>query len=259
MSSYSSEKLAHALQKTALLTASLFIWVSCTDSSTSIMEETPVQPVPETTTPFRAGPISYLALGDSYTIGQGVEAPQNYPNLLTAKLRQRGIAVDDPVIIAVTGWTTQDLLQGIRSAQLDKQHFDLLTLLIGVNNQYRGQSLSDYDTDFTELIKQSLGLVGDDAERIIVISIPDWGVTPYATTLARDKQQIASEIDQFNEKNKSLATQSGVRYLEITEEYRSLGHMNQYLAVDGLHPSEKVYDRWAEKLTQLIIDEMNIR
>ncbi|WP_234364365.1 SGNH/GDSL hydrolase family protein [Lunatibacter salilacus] len=223
------------------------------------MEETPTQNTPTTDTPFRTGPVSYLALGDSYTIGQGVDPSQNYPNLLTLKLRNRGVAIKDPVIIAITGWTTQDLLQGIRQDKLDKQQFDLLTLLIGVNNQYRGQSLEDYEKDFSELMVKSLALVGDDAERIIVISIPDWGVTPYATSLAQDKKRIASEIDSFNETNKLLAEKSGVRYLEITEEYRSLGHMDQYLALDGLHPSEKVYDRWAERLTEIITEEMNIR
>lgn len=215
--------------------------------------------IPTNSAPFRTGPVSYLALGDSYTIGQGVESAQNYPNLLTSKLRNRGIIVNEPVIIAVTGWTTEDLLQGIAQAQLTNRQFDLLTLLIGVNNQYRGLSLEDYEQDFGELLKKSLQLVGDDANRIIVISIPDWGVTPYATEIAHDKKRIASEIDRFNEKNKSLATQSGIRYLEITEEYRSLGHMDQYLAVDGLHPSEKVYARWADRLTEIITNEMYIR
>ncbi len=253
------EKPFNPIQITALLSALLLVGTSCSSGSISTMEETPVQAIPKSTTPFRTGPVSYLALGDSYTIGQGVEPSQNYPNLLTSKLRARGIATKDPVIIALTGWTTQDLLQGIHQAQLDNQQFDLLTLLIGVNNQYRGQSLEEYERDFSELVVKSVALVGEDAGRIIVISIPDWGVTPYATSLAQDKNRIAEEIDRFNEKNKSLAAKAGVRYLEITDEYRSLGHMNQYLAGDGLHPSEKVYNRWAEMLTEFITNEMNIR
>jgi len=258
MFGYSNEKRLVRLEVSALLTTFLFVWASCT-SSISTMEETPIPSAPNTTAPFRTGPISYLALGDSYTIGQGVEPSQNYPSLLTSKLRIRGVDIKDPIIIAITGWTTQDLLLGIRNESLGNQRFDLLTLLIGVNNQYRGQSLEDYEKDFSELMAKSLALVGDDANRIIVISIPDWGVTPYASTLSRDKQQIAAEIDRFNEKNKSLSAKSGVRYLEITAEYRSLGHMAQYLATDGLHPSEKVYDRWAEMLTEIITNEMNIR
>jgi lysophospholipase L1-like esterase len=258
MSMFKSAEPFYRFQKATLLTALILVWTSCNDSI-STMEETQQQATPNTNTPFRTGPVSYLALGDSYTIGQGVDPSQNYPNLLTSKLRNRGITINDPVVIAVTGWTTQDLLQAMRKAQLDDKQFDLLTLLIGVNNQYRGQSLEEYEKDLSELMIKSLALVGDDKNRIIVISIPDWGVTPYASSLARDKAMIAAEIDRFNEKNKSLAEKTGVRYLEITEEYRSLGHMEQYLAVDGLHPSEKVYDRWAERLTEIIIDEMNIR
>lgn len=259
MPMYRSDKPFYSFQKAIALIALLLAWASCNDSISTMEEETSVQAILKTNTPFRTGPVSYLALGDSYTIGQGVDPSQNYPNLLTSKLRNRGIAINDPVVIAVTGWTTQDLLHGIRQAQLDDKQFDLLTLLIGVNNQYRGQSLEEYEKDLSELMVKSLALVGDEKERIIVLSIPDWGVTPYATSLARDKATIASEIDSFNEKNKTLAKKSGIRYLEITEEYRSLGHMDQYLALDGLHPSEKVYDRWAEKLTEIIIDEINIR
>lgn len=209
--------------------------------------------------PFRTGPITYLALGDSYTIGQGVELSQNYPNLLTSKLRIRGIDINPPVIIATTGWTTQDLLRGIEQARLDNPSFDLLTLLIGVNNQFRGRSLEEYETDLIKLMEQSLKFVAGEKERIIVISIPDWGVTPYASSTGRDKSKIASEIDLFNGTNKSLAEKYGVRYLEITTEYRALGHMEQYIATDGLHPSEKVYDRWAEKLVEIITTEMNLR
>lgn len=223
------------------------------------MEETSISSIPKMNGPFRKGPISYLALGDSYTIGQGVEPSQNYPTLLTENLRNRGMDFEDPIIVAITGWTTKDLIQGIDQARLDTKQFDLLTLLIGVNNQYRRQSLEEYEKDFNELLAISLKLVGDEADRIIVISIPDWGVTPYATDLGQDKLKIASEIDRFNEKNKSLATQSRIRYLEITEEYRALGHMDQYLSMDGLHPSEKVYKRWADQLTEIIMNEISIR
>jgi lysophospholipase L1-like esterase len=243
------------------LSATLLIWSACSTEIISTMEGTApsTSSLPNTSLPFRSGPASYLALGDSYTIGQGVDPSENYPNVLTENLRKRGIHIKDPVIVAVTGWTTKDLMQGIDHAQLQDQQFDLLTLLIGVNNQYRGQSLEDYGQDFRKLLATSLKFVGGDANRIIVISIPDWGVTPYATSLHRDKQQIATEIDLFNEKNKSLTLQSGIRYLEITNEYRSLGHLQQYLATDGLHPSRKVYARWAELLAEIMINEMNIR
>lgn len=255
---FRSDKPFYPLHTFTVLTALILVWASC-DSTISTMEDPPTQATPNTNTPFRPGPISYLALGDSYTIGQGVDPSQNYPNLLTLKLRNRGVDIMDPVIIAVTGWTTQDLLEGIDQAQLGNKQFDLLTLLIGVNNQYRDQSIEDYEKDFSELLEKSLALVGNDAGRIIVISIPDWGVTPYASSLLRDKSKIASDIDRFNGKNKSLAEKSGVRYLEITEEYRNLGHMDQYLALDGLHPSEKVYNRWADLLTEIIINKINIR
>ncbi|WP_245189611.1 SGNH/GDSL hydrolase family protein [Lunatimonas salinarum] len=223
------------------------------------MEEKPVNSIQNANPRFRTGPISYLALGDSYTIGQGVELSQNFPNLLAAKLREREISIDPPRIIAMTGWTTKDLLKGIEDAEMGDQQVDLITLLIGVNNQYRGQSIEEYEADFRKLMEKSLSHVGEEKERIVVISIPDWGVTPYASSLARDKSKIASEIDLFNERKRGIATKYGVRYLDITTEYRALGHMNQYLAGDDLHPSEKVYDRWAEMLLEIIMQEKNLR
>ncbi|EON76285.1 hypothetical protein ADIS_3413 [Lunatimonas lonarensis] len=259
MSSFFLKEIIHPLKTVVLLSLLVFLWISCSDGRLSIMEDTPIHPSQKRSLPFRTGPISYLALGDSYTIGQGVAPSQNFPSLLTSKLKKREIEINPPLIIATTGWTTQDLLKGIREADLDNKQFDLVTLLIGVNNQYRGQSLDDYGKDFTELLEKSLRLVGSEKERVIVISIPDWGVTPYATSLGRDKTKIALEIDLFNEKKNSLTEALGVRYLDITTEYRSLGHMEQYLAGDDLHPSEKVYDRWSEMLLEIILNEMNLR
>lgn len=253
-------KLTNAYRNRLCGIALVLLGTSCdTTTNFSIDEKTTPSSTPIMQLPFRTGPISYLALGDSYTIGQGVDLAQSYPHLLTEKLKKRDLEVNEPVIIAVTGWTTQDLLQGIKRAELTGRTFDLVTLLIGVNNQYRGLPESEYEKDFELLLAKSVTLSGGEKDRIIVLSIPDWGVTPYAEQLARDKSTIAAEIDRFNAINKKLSESHGIRYLEITEEYRSLGHMEQYLAVDGLHPSENVYDRWAELLTEIIINEKNIR
>jgi lysophospholipase L1-like esterase len=259
MSSSFVKEILHLLKPAVLLTLLVSLWISCSDGSLSIMEETSIHQTQKRSLPFRTGPISYLALGDSYTIGQGIAPSQNFPSLLTSKLKKREIDIHPPLIIATTGWTTQDLLKGIREAELNNKQFDLITLLIGVNNQYRGQSLDDYGKDFTKLLEKSLSLVGSEKERVIVISIPDWGVTPYATSLGRDKTKIALEINLFNEKKKSLTEALGVRYLDITTEYRSLGHLEQYLAGDDLHPSEKVYDRWSDLLLEIIVNESNLR
>ncbi|WP_282298557.1 GDSL-type esterase/lipase family protein, partial [Stenotrophomonas sp. PS02289] len=123
--------------------------------------------------------LRYLALGDSYTIGEGVAEQGRWPVQLSAALRAAGVDIADPQIIATTGWTTDELDAGIDAAA-PQGPFDLVTLLIGVNNQYRGRSVDEYRTQFSALLQRALGFAGQRAQRVLVLAIPDWGVTPFA-------------------------------------------------------------------------------
>ena len=183
----------------------------------------------------------YLALGDSYTIGEGVSRDQCWPILLSALLEQQHI-VQSPTIIAETGWTTGELLEAIQNEK-PKGPFDLVTLLIGVNNQYRGQSIDIYRQEFRKLLTLAVELAGSDPLRVLVLSIPDWGVTPFAED--RNRERIAEEIDEFNRVNHEESVALGVRYLNITPLSRAASEDNTMLAADGLHPSPKLYRKWA--------------
>ena len=188
----------------------------------------------------------YLALGDSYTIGESVEPAERWPAQLTARLRARGFALDDPLLIATTGWTTGDLSQAIvQTAPLGP--FDLVTLLIGVNNQYRGRSEDEYRRQFRALLQRAIAYAGNDPAHVVVLSIPDWSVTPFATKMGAEQSsldRIANQIDQFNAINRAEAERSGAHYLDITPLSRQAATDRSLLAKDGLHPSPKMYERW---------------
>ena len=136
--------------------------------------------------------LTYLALGDSYTIGEQVPAEDNFPHQLVAMLNKDGIPTAEPEIVAVTGWTTDELAAAIRERDFTGT-FSFVTLLIGVNNQYRGRTIENYRKEYTALLKQAIGLANGRPERVFVLSIPDWGVTPFAE--GRDRNKIAQEID----------------------------------------------------------------
>ena len=190
--------------------------------------------------------LRYLALGDSYTIGQAVSAEVRFPVELANRLRAAGVAdLAAPEIVATTGWTTDELAAGIQAARLAKR-YDLVTLLIGVNNQYRAQPLDEYRTQFRALLQQAIGFAAGQRERVIVISIPDWGVTPFAT--GRDRAAIAREIDAFNQANRDEANRAGVRYVDITQISRRSDEEPALIAEDGLHPSAEMYGLWVELL-----------
>ena len=186
---------------------------------------------PPTTTPVR-----YLALGDSYTIGESVPAGERFPHQLA---RELGIAT--PTIVAKTGWTTDELNSAIDAAN-PRGPFDLVTLLIGVNNQYRGREAEQYRGEFAALLQRAIGFAGGDASRVIVVSIPDWGVTLFAE--GRDRAQIAREIDQYNAVNREEAARAGAHYVDITPISR--GTDPALVAEDGLHPSGKQYRAWVD-------------
>ncbi len=192
---------------------------------------------------------SYLALGDSYTIGEKVLPQDNFPNQVVKRLALAGIHCNPPRIIAKTGWTTDELAQAISTKRL-RSRYDFVTLLIGVNNQYRGRSVANYIPEFEDLLQKAILYSGNNRERVFVIAIPDWSVTPFAKD--RDQQMIAKEIDDYNAANQSIADLYQVPYVNITPGTRQAATDSSLLAADGLHPSAKEYTRWAEAIAACI-------
>ncbi|HVF35625.1 MAG TPA: SGNH/GDSL hydrolase family protein [Candidatus Saccharimonadia bacterium] len=192
-----------------------------------------------------ADPTSYLALGDSYTIGESVDESLRWPVQLAARLRARGVELAPPRIVARTGWTTDELSDAIDAAALEPC-YGLVSLLIGVNNQYRGRSVADYRDEFARLLERAIAFAGGDAKRVFVLSIPDWGVTPFARNGGRDAAVIARELDAYNEAAREIAAARGVAFVDITGISREPGSGAAMLAGDGLHPSGVQYALWAE-------------
>ncbi len=186
--------------------------------------------------------LRFLALGDSYTIGEAVDESQRWPNQFVTMLAENGIQFETPQIIATTGWTTDEL-----AAAIDRENpqgpFDLVSLLIGVNNQYRGYSLESYQSEFETLLKQAILYAGGDSSKTIVISIPDWGATPFAAD--RDRALIAREIDAFNTACKNISSNYNVAFIDITPNSRLALNDSAMMASDHLHPSGIVYTHWA--------------
>jgi lysophospholipase L1-like esterase len=199
---------------------------------------------------------TYLALGDSYTIGEGVEESGRYPNQTVALLKEKGMGIELSGIIAKTGWTTDELSKGINDAGIRGNNYDLVTLLIGVNNQYRGRDIENYKMEFKSLLQDAITFAKGNANHVVVISIPDWGVTPFALARGTDKEKVGTEIDTYNQANKNIAEELGVHYLEITERYREIGALPQMVVEDKLHPSDLIYKEWAEQLVQIIGEKM---
>jgi lysophospholipase L1-like esterase len=193
--------------------------------------------------------VTYLALGDSYTIGEKVPVADNFPNQTVQLLRKEGLDVKPPRIVAKTGWTTDELQENLSKSALDES-YDFVTLLVGVNNQYRGRSITDYEPQFENLLQQAIAFAANDPARVIVLSIPDWGVTPFAE--GRNKEKIAQEIDAYNDANKTMAQKFKVHYINITPGSRLAATNSSLLAEDGLHPSGKEYAIWAKEISNYI-------
>ena len=187
---------------------------------------------------------TFLALGDSYTIGEGVAPGERWPAQLATRLRGEGIGIADPQIIATTGWTTDELSAAMDAASFAPP-YDLVTLLIGVNNQYRGRPLDEYRAQFHALLQRAIKLAGGNAAHVIVVSIPDWGVMPFAARAGRDAAVVAREIDAFNAAAAAEAREAGANWIDVTTLSRAPGSRGELVA-DGLHPSGAQYARWTE-------------
>lgn len=187
--------------------------------------------------------LRYLALGDSYTIGESVPEEGRWPVQLAAALRERGVPLAEPHIIATTGWTTDELSAAMDAAEPLGQ-WDFASLLIGVNNQYRGRPVDEYRGGFAALLDRTIQLAGGRADRVLVLSIPDWGVTPFGQASGRDTAAIARELDAYNAAAAAECAARGVAFVDITPASRSPGDQPDRLADDGLHPSARAYADW---------------
>jgi len=188
---------------------------------------------------------SFLALGDSYTIGEGVDVQLRWPAQLATRLREEGHSFDPVDVIATTGWTTDELAGALQGAQL-RDHYDLVSLLIGVNNQYRGRDPENYRIECAGLIDFAIGKANGRAQRVMVLSIPDWGVTPFAAAQGADAERVAAHIDHFNAIARELSIARGTAWIDVTDISRGAGR--DMLTNDGLHPSAEQYALWAERV-----------
>lgn len=216
------------------LILSIFINLGCDPNTEAVIAQTPTN---------SSKTYTYLALGDSYTIGQNVDLEERWPVQLKDSLVADGIHMEDPMIIARTGWRTDNLDAAITAADLEDTTFDLVSLLIGVNNQFQGRSLSQYRIEYKALLERAIGFANHDTSKVIVLSIPDYGVTPFG---AANKDKIATEIDQFNAAKKEITDSLGVKYFDITPISREAETNKSLIADDNLHPSGEMYKKWVD-------------
>ena len=202
---------------------------------------------------FDSSAKNYLALGDSYTIGQSVEEADNFPNRLVTALQHKGIKINPPEIRAVTGLTTGDLIASLRTTPPSLQQYDLVSLLIGVNNQFQGRTIAEYEIEFRFLLSEAIKYAGGDKRKVMVISIPDYSVMPFAE--GSDTKRISKEINLFNSAQKKIAAEAGVAFINITPVSRKGKNDPSLRADDGLHPSGKQYGMW---ITQLLPKAMEV-
>ncbi len=232
--------------KISLLIFCLLGILACNDSKSKTTDEIAME--------RKVKPLTYLALGDSYTIGEGVEEEDRYPNQLIKRLNEETeYEWANPLIVAKTGWTTDELNKGIDKASLKDQPYNLVTLSIGVNNQYRGRSLEEFESGFEQLLLRAIGFAGNLPDHVIVLSIPDWGITPFAEERDTDQEKVASEIDAFNQAKKAICGKYGVHFVEITEEYRIIGAQPEMVVSDKLHPSGLVYKNWSDLIFDRVV------
>ncbi|MEL6190671.1 MAG: SGNH/GDSL hydrolase family protein [Bacteroidota bacterium] len=224
----------------SLFIISLIMLFSCEETQQPITEEAPIS-------------YTYLALGDSYTIGESVDASLRWPVQLADSLNSLGFQVEDPLIIATTGWTTGELQQGIATTNI-QDTFNLVSLLIGVNNQFRGYDTAQYRLEFQELLSQSVEFAGGEEDHVFVVSIPDYGVTPFGKN--RNPEKIAIELDLYNDMARGICEARGIDFYNITDISRKGLDDPELVASDGLHPSGKMYSQWVQRILLLVKEKL---
>ncbi len=208
-------------------------------------ESTQVLMLPDPVLP----PVSILSLGDSYTIGSSVQPGLNFPNQLADSLRAAACDVEGVRIIAQIGWRTDNLQNAIAAdTQVADSIFDLVTLCIGVNNQYQNANFDTYKTQFSALLQKAIQLAGYRKERVFVISIPDWAYTPYGQNYPGEPSSISNKIDEYNAANKAITQSYQISYIEVTDISRLGLEHPELVAADGLHPSGKQYSEWVKRM-----------
>ena len=223
----------------------VFLFFACSKRNVVEKQKPPMPNITDTNT------YTYLALGDSYTIGESVPYADCFP-AQTVALLNKTKKFTAPVIVAKTGWTTDELAINITQKKIIGK-FDFVSLLIGVNNQYRGRDTANYRKEFIQLLDTAIKFAGNNTGRVIVLSIPDWGITPFGMNSGRDIAQISKEIDWFNSIAKWVAGQRGVDFIDITPHSRTATADPALIAGDGLHPSGKMYAYWAQQLSERIL------
>ncbi|MEO7801002.1 MAG: GDSL-type esterase/lipase family protein [Ginsengibacter sp.] len=234
--------IMHTRISSIFVAATLFLNTSC---GKQLPVPTIIQLQQETTDSAK----TYLALGDSYTIGQSVNQEDRFPNQTVVRLKELGVEINEPHIIAVTGWTTANLINSLTNYPI-KGQFDIVSLLIGVNTQYQQLGLEDYKLEFRQLVDIAIYYTGNDKKGVYILSIPDYSLTTFAQNL--NSSQISSEIDEYNKANKEIAAEIGVNYVDITPISRNAIAGSDYEAKDGLHPSGKQYMLWADLLASVV-------
>ncbi len=203
----------------------------------------------------------YLALGDSYTIGEALPVEDSWPMQWAQALRANGSHVCDPGIIAATGWSTDELNDALNEADSNntiRLPYDLVSLSIGVNNQYRGRSIENYREEFTTLLQRAIRYAGSKTSQVFVLSIPDWGITEFGQKSGRDVAQIARELDAYNQINASVSKQFGVHWIDISQVTREAGGHAKFYAADGLHPSRALYALWVKELLKINLSRRSV-
>ncbi len=229
------------MYKMSILLPFLMAFWACTNETLEMKEEMPQKSVT----------LNYLALGDSYTIGESVNEDERFPYQLFNSAFSVPVEKGEYRIIAKTGWTTKNLLDAMDEASLESGDYNFITLLIGVNNQYQGKAFEQYEAEFNELMERSIDLLSGDPTRLIVVSIPDYSVTPFAGNSNTSK--IAEEIKQYNDYNEKVAIEMGAKYVYITDLTQNAKDDLSLLANDQLHPSAKSYGQWVQR----ILPELN--
>lgn len=238
-----------------LISLSMFVFWACRHAAQATLPETePETPDGPANPPAPKEQVDILALGDSYTKGESVPAQKNFPNQLADSLVAAGYTVAGVRVIAQTGWRSDQLKNAIasQSGVIGDSTFSLVTLCIGVNNQYQGASFDKYKTEFEELLQTAILRAGDRKERVVVLSIPDWAYTTFGQNFSNNPAEISQEIDQYNAANKAITETYGVRYIDVTGISRQGLAYPDLVASDGLHPSALQYARWVKVMMPAI-------
>lgn len=232
-----------------LILVALVVLSACTPKD----EIPPINPT-STSSTVTSDSISYLALGDSYTYGEAEPQVESFPYQLVNTLRSYKYNAEYPTEIATTGWTTDQLISAIASSNINTKTYDIVTLLIGVNDEYQGLSEANYQVKFAQVLNTAIGFAKGDTSRVFVLSIPDWGVTPFASG---QDSVIGPKIDQFNAINKAISLKANVHYLDITAISREAATNPALVAPDNLHPSGEMYALWVNRLEPMVVARIN--